>query len=323
MQVRLEVTHKTGKKKTVYISSDAVIGRGRECSLRIASNEISRQHCKLTVIDSGVFVRDLESSNGTYVDDKLIPPNQDVALIPGSRLSVGPVQFIVHFEASSSTIEQPGSTVEFPAMNISPDTADHGKVTESDHGTRSSNRDEESSTFDSNVADPAAADPASEIETIVVDPEVVQAAFDESTASATDEQVDATELAEETASESPPSPRKGKLAALFGGLSIFGRKGEGKQPEKESQPATAMQNTETGASEKVDETVAEKISPSEPTDGGSGLEGIDSETTDDKHDAPDGFDTEADKGDEEHGGAEDDEREKLDNGLGDFLSQFD
>lgn len=124
MQVRLEVTHQTGKKKTVHLSSDAVIGRGRDCSLRIASSEISRRHCKLTVIDSGVLVRDLESSNGTYVNDKLIPPNQDVALKPGSRLSIGPVQFVIYYESSNPAMKPPGSTVELPAVNFSPDAVE-------------------------------------------------------------------------------------------------------------------------------------------------------------------------------------------------------
>jgi pSer/pThr/pTyr-binding forkhead associated (FHA) protein len=323
MQVRLEVTHKTGKKKTVHLSSDALIGRGHDCSLRIASSEISRRHCKLTVIESGVLVRDLESSNGTYVNDKLIPPNQDVALTPGSRLSIGPVQFVVYFESSSPTIEPPGSTVELPVVNISPDAADHGIVAESAHAATSAERDDRPAEPAPDVADPSADDPASEIETVDVDPEAVQAALEKDPPSAADDQAEAAKLTEETESESSPSPPQGKLASFSGGLPRFGRKDDGNQPNEERQPSPAMPATEAGTGKEVADTAAAEVTPAEPTDEGSGFEVSDSETAEDALDAPDDFGTEADEGDEEHDGEESDEQEEPDEELGDFLSQFD
>lgn len=49
-----------------------LIGRGEECHLRPNSDLVSRHHCILFVGDSGAAVRDLNSRNGTYVNDERI-----------------------------------------------------------------------------------------------------------------------------------------------------------------------------------------------------------------------------------------------------------
>lgn len=113
MLVRLEVAHQKANVKKVVLKSDAVIGRSADCNLRIASSEISRRHCRLTLNETGVFVRDLESSNGTFVDGNRIEPNIDVALQPACELSLGGIRFLVHFKPPH-TVEDPGSTVDLP-----------------------------------------------------------------------------------------------------------------------------------------------------------------------------------------------------------------
>ena len=100
MQIRLEVSRPDANLRTVVIKSDVLIGRSAECNLRIACSEVSRRHCRLTLTESGVLIRDLRSSNGTFVDGEPIPPEADVPLAPGSRLSLGGVDFIVRFEIS-------------------------------------------------------------------------------------------------------------------------------------------------------------------------------------------------------------------------------
>ncbi len=95
MEVRLEVSHKKANVRRVVLRTDALIGRSSDCNLRVASVGVSRQHCQLLLRDPEVFVRDLKSSNGTFVNGKQIPAEQDVPLKSGSRLAVGPVEFIV------------------------------------------------------------------------------------------------------------------------------------------------------------------------------------------------------------------------------------
>jgi hypothetical protein len=118
MDVRLEVSHSKSNVKRVVLRSDTLIGRGPECNLRIASTEVSRRHCKIIVTDDTVLVRDLGSSNGTFVDGIQIEAEIDVAVEPGSELSVGGVKFLMHFDppvlaAADLEPDAAGSTLDF------------------------------------------------------------------------------------------------------------------------------------------------------------------------------------------------------------------
>ncbi|HUG90116.1 MAG TPA: FHA domain-containing protein [Planctomycetaceae bacterium] len=123
MNVRLEVSHNKANVKRVVLRSDTLIGRGPECNLRIASNEVSRRHCMVILTDDGVLVRDLGSSNGTFIDGVQLDPDTDVAAAPGCQLSVGGIKFIVHFDApvlSAADFEPDagGSTVDDPEGTV-------------------------------------------------------------------------------------------------------------------------------------------------------------------------------------------------------------
>ena len=98
MQVRLEVSHNKANIKRVLIQNDAILGRSKECNLRIASGQVSRQHCKVLITDSEVYVKDLGSSNGTFVDGKRVPSGEKVAVDPGTELAIGPARFVFRFE---------------------------------------------------------------------------------------------------------------------------------------------------------------------------------------------------------------------------------
>jgi predicted component of type VI protein secretion system len=117
LDILLQITHERANIKQLKLGSLTTIGRGAECNLKIASSEISRKHCQLTVDDERVLVRDLGSSNGTYVNGKLIPPNQDIELSPGSRFTIGPVKCVVQFtspkpaDPATSAAASPGETL--------------------------------------------------------------------------------------------------------------------------------------------------------------------------------------------------------------------
>lgn len=48
-----------------------LIGRGEDCEVLIEHTDISRKHALLSVREDGVYVEDLGSSNGTFIDDRL------------------------------------------------------------------------------------------------------------------------------------------------------------------------------------------------------------------------------------------------------------
>ncbi|HSG72475.1 MAG TPA: FHA domain-containing protein [Planctomycetaceae bacterium] len=102
MKVRLTIQHEKANVKTVVLHSDALIGRSTECNLRVASGQVSRKHCKLIVRNDRVAVVDLASSNGTILDGEFLEANVETEIPPGGELEIGPVRFIVHYDASSA-----------------------------------------------------------------------------------------------------------------------------------------------------------------------------------------------------------------------------
>jgi diguanylate cyclase (GGDEF)-like protein len=49
-----------------------VIGRGEDCDVRISDHSVSRRHARIEQMPQGVFVSDLVSTNGTFVNDRQI-----------------------------------------------------------------------------------------------------------------------------------------------------------------------------------------------------------------------------------------------------------
>ena len=65
------------------------VGRQDECQIRIKSSQVSRRHCELFEKKGMLLVKDLGSSNGTFVNGKKIQGQQ--VLEPGDELMVGQV----------------------------------------------------------------------------------------------------------------------------------------------------------------------------------------------------------------------------------------
>jgi predicted component of type VI protein secretion system len=80
--------------------SQFVIGRDTQCHLRPASAAISKRHCALLTRSGKVFVRDFNSTNGTFVNEE--PVQGERELKNDDLLKVGPLQFAVHIEATAS-----------------------------------------------------------------------------------------------------------------------------------------------------------------------------------------------------------------------------
>ncbi|MFH5802473.1 FHA domain-containing protein [Alienimonas sp. DA493] len=74
-----------------------LIGRDRQCAIRLATPDVSRQHCRLTVALSGgrevVTAEDLKSRNGTYINGRAI--RVPTVMGAGDTLRVGPIQFLL------------------------------------------------------------------------------------------------------------------------------------------------------------------------------------------------------------------------------------
>lgn len=68
------------------------LGRSAENDWVFAHPGVSDPHCEILVDNDFVFVRDLESTNGTFVDGS---PVRESALYSGQALRIGPVEMIL------------------------------------------------------------------------------------------------------------------------------------------------------------------------------------------------------------------------------------
>ncbi len=88
------------------------LGRRQDCHLRIPTRDVSRIHCDIMRRDGKIFVKDLGSSNGTYVNGKRIA---EVELKPGDKLRVGPVLFYVQIDGKPPAIKPEPESKAAPA----------------------------------------------------------------------------------------------------------------------------------------------------------------------------------------------------------------
>ena len=90
------------------------VGRSPDCDFRIAHSTISSLHCEFVLTDDGVTLRDLESTNGTFVDRK---PVREVRLLAGQTVHLGDVELFV--ETTEAKVAIPKfANAELPAPPV-------------------------------------------------------------------------------------------------------------------------------------------------------------------------------------------------------------
>lgn len=80
-----------------------LVGREQDCQLRPASDSVSRHHCVFTVDDFSVRLRDLGSTNGTFVNGQRV--QGQAILQPGDRILIGKLEFeiVIHGKVAPIT----------------------------------------------------------------------------------------------------------------------------------------------------------------------------------------------------------------------------
>lgn len=86
-----------GKAPIELPNGESVIGRSRACLVQIAETTVSRQHAILVVEPGKVRLRDLGSSNGTFVNGDRV--EGEVPLADGDRVVVGEAELVVRMLA--------------------------------------------------------------------------------------------------------------------------------------------------------------------------------------------------------------------------------
>lgn len=83
-----------------------LVGRHRECDLRLDLPKISRRHCCLALAYDRLFIRDLGSRNGVRVNGRDVAETQ---LFRGDEIAIGPLIFRVEEEIPTGASPSPAS----------------------------------------------------------------------------------------------------------------------------------------------------------------------------------------------------------------------
>lgn len=83
------------------------IGRSQLCNIRVPDDlRVSRVHCAISAADGHVYVRDLGSSNGTFVNEERIC-GQPWELHPGNVINIGDTILPVTLPYEQQTAPKP------------------------------------------------------------------------------------------------------------------------------------------------------------------------------------------------------------------------
>src|SRR5258708_10293714 len=89
------------------------IGRVEDNTFQIADPSVSSHHCEVQLRGSDIFIKDLNSTNGSYVNGAQITES---VLKPGQTLRLGQVELKLEAEGASASIPgAPASSAPLPS----------------------------------------------------------------------------------------------------------------------------------------------------------------------------------------------------------------
>jgi predicted component of type VI protein secretion system len=104
MDVKLITVTSKGARKSFTLNGPMMtVGRQPDCEVQIPHGLISRQHCQIQVNEDKLFIRDMKSANGTYVNGNRVNYTE---LKAGDIITLGDiVKFIVQIDGLPSKID--------------------------------------------------------------------------------------------------------------------------------------------------------------------------------------------------------------------------
>lgn len=96
-------------------SGKYIIGRSPESDISINDHLVSREHCLLEVSDDGVFLKDLKSSNGVFINSKKVTKHH---LLWGDKVNIGNTELT--FYALESQVKKPPEISEGSTFVVNP-----------------------------------------------------------------------------------------------------------------------------------------------------------------------------------------------------------
>ncbi|WP_201550628.1 FHA domain-containing protein [Psychrobacter sp. DD43] len=106
---------------TLTVTDSLSVGRGSDNDLVLGSKQISRNHAQLSVLNGQLYVTDLESSNGTFINDERIAANESKHLAAEDTLGFASFSFQVSAPVAATVIHEQ-AVADKPTLMLSPDT---------------------------------------------------------------------------------------------------------------------------------------------------------------------------------------------------------
>ncbi|HEX2912940.1 MAG TPA: FHA domain-containing protein [Chloroflexia bacterium] len=102
--------------------SSWVVGRQLGNDIHLVDSSVSRRHAEISPNSQGLLVRDLGSSNGTFINERPVPPNVQVLAHPGERIRFGNVVTLLEAGplAARNNVSSEGATVVGPIYEYAP-----------------------------------------------------------------------------------------------------------------------------------------------------------------------------------------------------------
>ena len=105
---------------TLTVTDSLSVGRGSDNDVVLGSKEVSRNHAQLSILNGQLYVKDLASSNGTFINDERIAANESKHLAVSDTLGFASFNFQVSAPVSTIVIHEQVET-DKPTLMLSPD----------------------------------------------------------------------------------------------------------------------------------------------------------------------------------------------------------
>lgn len=103
MIVRFHVLSPPSKQRSFSARLPLLLGRGEEAKFRIQHDLVSRRHCEFFARDGRVFIHDLGSTNGTFLDEEPVPVSTKTEVPPGAVVRVGGLSLRVDYQPTDAS----------------------------------------------------------------------------------------------------------------------------------------------------------------------------------------------------------------------------
>jgi len=84
-----EIIELSYQGKSYSLASKLSIGRDKSCDINIDDKMTSRFHAEIQKIKDAYFIKDLDSTNGTFVNNEKVPAQKYIKLYQGDVIKVG------------------------------------------------------------------------------------------------------------------------------------------------------------------------------------------------------------------------------------------